>query len=104
MKHLDRCPEQEMLSLLSSAQLTLVIDRQMAALHNEQVAYFSQKGCIGPDDPSVLGKEHRNVVLSRFILVSFFLCVCLLFFSQQGFLSGPVPHASELCTQSRPHR
>lgn len=73
MKHLEPCPEQEMLSLLSRAQLTCMIDRQMAALHNEQVAYFSQKGSIAPDDPSVLGKEHKDVVLSRFILVLFFV-------------------------------
>lgn len=76
-----------------------MIDRQMAALHNEQVAYFSQKGSIAPDDPSVLGKEHKDVVLSTFILDS-----CFVLFFQQGFLSGPVPHTSELCTQSRPHR
>lgn len=71
MKHLERCPEEEMLSLLSRAQLTFMIDGHMAALHNEQVAYFSQKGSIAPDDPSVLGKEHKDVLLSRFIFVLF---------------------------------
>lgn len=79
MKRLERCPEQEMLSLLSRAQLTFMIDRQMAALHNEQVAYFSQKGNIAPDDPSVLGKEHKDVFLSRFIFVS-----CFVLFSPTG--------------------
>lgn len=73
MKRLERCPEQEMLSLLSRAQLTFMMDRQMVALHNEQVAYFSQKGNSAPDDPSVLGKEHKDVFLSRFILVSCFV-------------------------------
>lgn len=69
-----------MLSLLSRAQLTFMIDRQMAALHNEQVAYFPQKGSIAPDDPSVLGKEHKDVFLSRFILSLVFF-----FFSNRAF-------------------
>lgn len=63
MKHLESCPEPEKLGLLGRAQLTCTIDRQMAALHNEQVAYFSQQGSTAPDDPSVLGKEHKDVVL-----------------------------------------
>lgn len=71
MKHLEQCPEEEMLSLLSRAQLTFMIGGHMAALHNEQVAYFSQNGSIAPDDPSVLGKEHKDVLLSRFIFVLF---------------------------------
>lgn len=73
MKHLERCPEQEMLSLLSCAQLTFMIDSQMVELHNEQVAYFSQKRSVAPDDPSVLGKELNDVFLSWFINDSFFL-------------------------------
>lgn len=64
MKHLERCPEQEMLSLLSCAQLAFMIDSQMVELHNEQVAYFSQKRSVAPDDPSVLGKELNDVFLS----------------------------------------
>lgn len=34
---------------------------------------FSQKGNTAPDDPSVLGKEHKDVFLSRFIFVSCFV-------------------------------
>lgn len=98
MKHLEPCPEQEMLSLLSCAQLTFMMDGHMAALHNEQVAYFSQKGTIAPDDPSVLGKVHKDAFLSRFIFVLF----CFVF--RQGFLPGPVPPAGQLRPQSRPHR
>lgn len=49
-----------------------MIGSQMVELHNEQVAYFSQKGSIAPDGPSVLGKQLNDVSLSRFIFIFFF--------------------------------
>lgn len=74
-----------MLSLLSRAQLTFMIDRQMAALHNEQVAYFPQKGSIAPDDPSVLGKEHKDVQIHSFSCFFFFFPIELFIWTSRTY-------------------
>lgn len=65
-RHLERCPGQEMLILflLSWAEVTFMIDRQMMELHNEPVAYFSQKGSHCSWWPNGAGKRMDKMCFS----------------------------------------
>lgn len=70
-----------------------MIGSQMVELHNEQVAYFSQKGSIAPDGPSVLGKQLNDVSLSRFIFI-FFSSIRAFYLDQSNMPAGSAPKAA----------
>lgn len=42
-----------------------MIDSQMVELHNERVAYFSQKAASAPDDLMVQGEENHCVIFKQ---------------------------------------